>query len=216
MDGISSAQAAACRRTPRTSARRPSGFPRSTPRRSAPRPPARARAAGFREMVAHQLHVMQRREHGRLGGQRLTSASRSAEVLVSMALNARPIRSGALPAAARRANSMRCIWRRTACRSSGFQIVEADGGERLRDLVPLGLAHAAEKYGSRQSPCRRDRTPKAGRFDRYPRFAADRRCRGYRARRDRSDPRAASECRRARGTASTCGAVRPITASSAP
>ena len=52
-----------------------------------------------------------------------------------------------------RANSMRCIWPPDSVPIGAvLKAVEADGGERLRDLVARGLAHAAEKAGRAPQP----------------------------------------------------------------
>ena len=92
-------------------------FRRSAHRRWRPRRPARAPAAGFREIRAHQIHVVQRRQHGALFAvPARTRASRSAEVLASMALKGSSSRITARPAAAAGQTACAASARRTACR----------------------------------------------------------------------------------------------------
>ena len=122
--------------------------------------------------------------------QRLTSASRSAEVLVSTALNGSSSTIRRASCSSTRANSMRCI-----CPPDSVPIVavlesvQPDGGERLPGSFRARPCRCRRKIRSTATArCRRNRTRRSGNCGRYPRSAADRRYPGGRGRRDPITP----------------------------
>ena len=100
-----------CRRRPRTSAAPPAGCPPSAPRRSRPRPPApRASSRVSGKLARTRSMSCSAASTVRFSAcQCRTSASRSAEVLASMALNGSSSTITRASCNSTRANSMRCI-----------------------------------------------------------------------------------------------------------
>ena len=103
----------------------------------------------FREMVAHQLHIVQRRQHGAA----LAVPALHQRQQVGRGLGVDGVerlvqhdQARVLQQHAREQHALHLAAGQRADRAV-LKPVEADGGERLGDLVPLRLAHAAEKSG---------------------------------------------------------------------